>query len=72
MTPNDQRPTLEEQVQIVETINYIGFNPYLDKPIHLLSRDEVRKLKRIYKATEKENPRLAGTRTRTKTKQTHL
>lgn len=48
MIPNHERPCLEQQEFIVRAINTLGFNP-VDKPIHLFTLDELKKITWMYK-----------------------
>jgi len=47
--PNNLRPNLATQKWIVKAINRLGYNPYIDTPIHLWTPSQIYRLKQLYK-----------------------
>ena len=47
--PNELRPSLGTQEWIVRTINMLGFNPFIDTPIHLWSAEQIAQLRAMYR-----------------------
>jgi hypothetical protein len=49
LVPNSLRPDLATQAWIVRAINVIGYNPFMDIPIHLWGVDQISQLRDLYR-----------------------